>query len=786
MSEQFSVLGRRLPRNDALEKVKGEAKFVADIQLPGMLHAKFLRSPHAHARIVRIDTSKAERLAGVKAVLTYQNVPKVHPRRKLEYLLDETVHCAGEEVAVVAAVTKEIAEEALKLIEVEYEVLPAVFDAEEAMKPDAPLVYPEYGTNMFHGTEAQPVPRCRPDGWLPLEVGDVEKGFAQADHIIEGTYETPMQYHCSPMPRSVVCQWTGDKLTCWADTQLPMIVWQDLASCLGIPQSIVRVIATYPVGGYGGKEPERIATLAALLAKKTARPVRAVFTREEDFIATHRRLNFKAYEKIGVRKDGTITAMQHTMITNFGKDSAWAFRGPACAACYTCSMLYPCENSKWEGCTVITNTEQHAALNAFGDAEAAFCVERLIDEAAETIGVDPVEFRLKNCLRYGTRGAVSHFVYGGVAPGVRYGDTTFADWGIVGTDADSLQECIRKVAEKADWREKWKGWRSPVEISGTKRRGIGIAIGIHMSAYFPYSAYVKMNHDGTANVMSGATEIGQGCATAMAQVVAEALGLHYEDVNVLFADTAATPAGLGNVGSRGTSSAITAAKYAADNAKQKLLDIAAERLGVTSADLQAKRRRIYVKENPDIGMPIAEVCLLGYQVIGTAVNPPQESIIDEKTGKVISPCAFAATVAELEVDTETGALDVLRVTSAHDCGRAINPTIVENQIGLSVTMGNGSVRSENLIIDRSTGVVINPNLLDYKIMTILDMPKREDMQKIIVESPCAWGPFGAKGMSETAMTTQAPAIANAIYNAIGVRIRGDQLTPERILKALGK
>ncbi|MBI2319918.1 MAG: molybdopterin-dependent oxidoreductase, partial [Betaproteobacteria bacterium] len=450
MSEQFSVIGKRVSRKDALEKVTGEAKYVADLQLPGMLHARFLRSPHAHARIADIDTSLAEALPGVKAILTHKNVPKVHPRAKLRYVLDETVHSAGEEVAAVAAVSREIADEAIKLIKVNYEVLPAVFDAEEAMKPGAPLAYLSYGTNLYHGTPLLPAPRVRPDGWLPLEIGDVAKGFAEADHIVEGAYETPMQYHCSPMPRSVLCQWTGGKLTCWACTQKPTAVWQDLAKCLGVPQSAVRVIVTYAVGGYGGKEPEETAVMAAILAKRTGRPVKAVFTREEDVIATRHRPNYKVYEKIGVKNDGTITAMQHKMIGNFGKDSTLGYLIHGCAAVYTCNTLYPCPNTKFEGCLVLTNIDAHGSMNGFGDAEANYCVDRALDEAAEKLGMDPVEFRLKNCMRYGTRGLTADAALG--LRGTRPAPDSELHWGIVGKDADSVSECIRKVAEEARWR----------------------------------------------------------------------------------------------------------------------------------------------------------------------------------------------------------------------------------------------------------------------------------------------------------------------------------------------
>jgi xanthine dehydrogenase molybdenum-binding subunit len=767
MPEEFFVVGKRLPRLDAVEKVKGEAKFAMDIQLPGMLHAKFLRSPHAHAKIISVNTTRAKALAGVKAVLTQREVPKVRLPNKLEYLLDETVHYAGEEVAAVAAISKEIAEEALKLIEVEYEILPSVFDKEEAMKPDAPLVHPELESNLYQ------CPRTI-RGMLPLEWGDVEKGFAEADYILQGIYESPLQHNVSPEPRSVVCQWMGDHLTCWTSTHVPQAVREDLAVSLNMPYSNVRVISSHSVGSYGVKHPEKTATLTALLAKKTARPVKAVFTRAEDFVATHRRIDSKVYGRLGIKKDGTITAIHTRMITNYGRDSIYGYLIPAAGAVDTCSMLYEYQSSKFEGYHVFTNIEDHGPMNGFGDPETGFCIERLMDEAAEKIDMDPADFRLRNCMRYGDKGMDEDSVVLGPI-----------EWGVVGPDADSLQKCIQEVVEKSHWEEKWKGWKTPAEVKGAKRRGIGIAIGMHHCiAQPPDSATVKMNQDGTADVFSSDPEIGQGLKTAMAQVVAEVLGLSYGDVNIVLADTSVTPYAPGVFGSRGTTAGIGAAYLAAQDAKHKLFELAGERLKVKPEELEAKERMVCMTACREKRIPISELCRGGYQITGHAVLP--YPWIDKRSGKKIFPVSVAATVAEVEVDTETGQLDVLRITTAHDCGRAINPTIVENQINLSITIGNGYARTEKIIIDRRSGVMINPNLLDYKIMTILDMPKKEDFQEIIVEVPMPWGPFGAKGMSETGTTTPAPAIANAIYNAIGVRIRGDQLTPERILEALEK
>lgn len=789
MPEELSIVGKSLVRKDALEKVMGVAKCVADIQIPGMLQAKYLRCPYAHARITKIDTSRAKALPGVKCILTYKNVPRVHPVGKFEWLLSDVLDHAGEEVAAVAAETDEIAKQALELIDVEYEELHTMFDAEEAIKPGAPLLHPDYGSNAYYGTPhgwgGSPAPRWQKDGWLPLDVGDVEKGLAEADAVVENVYKSPTQCNCSPIPRSVVCQWDGNYLKCWADSQLPMNVVKDLSHCLGMPQSSIRVIMQHSVGGYGSKQPEKIATLTAIMAKRTDRAVKSVFAREEEFVATHRRPNYKGYERMGVKKDGTVTAMSHKMVVNFGRDFVWGPEVVSASAAATCGTLYMYQNMKFRACAAMTSIPDCGAMNGLGDPEAGFIVERLVDEAAEAIGMDPVEFRLKNCTRYGNRSCSRRDVLGLSYDELelRPGDVK---WSIVGHDFDSLQECIKQVRDKAGWKKKWKGWGTPVAVNGAKRTGIGTALGMHMSAFRPYSAIVKMNQDGSANVMSSAAEIGQGIRTAMSQVVAETLGIHYEDVDILLGDTAATPEGFGVIASGGTSSGITAAWHAAQDAKRQLFDIAAARLGAKPEELAAKDRKIYVVRDPERAISVAEACLHGYQVTGIANNPSSDSIVDEETGKVINSYAGVATIAEVEVDTETGGLTVLRLTSAHDCGKAINPTMVENQIHLGVTQAIGYAIAEEFIIDESTGVVINPDLLDYKVMTILDVPKSDDFKGIYIEYPSAWGAYGTKGFSETGATSGAPAIVNAVYNAIGVRVRGEKVTPAAILEALAK
>jgi xanthine dehydrogenase molybdenum-binding subunit len=398
-----------------------------------------------------------------------------------------------------------------------------------------------------------------------------------------------------------------------------------------------------------------------------------------------------------------------------------------------------------------------------------------MDEAAEKVGMDPVEFRIKNCLRYGDSCYERWQLLAGKNP--RYG--------IVGPDVN-MPEVITKVAERAGWREKWRGWQIPVEINKSKRRGIGVAMGVHHCEYKQYSAVVKMNHDGTASVLTGSVDMGQGCYTVIAQVVAEALGLNYSDVSVNPSDSDSSPAGFGNAGSSGVSSAVNAARHAAEDARRKLIEISAGALRVTPDELKIEKGKIFVTAHPEKAITIADACRRGFQVLGFGLLPSPDLLKDEKTGEVVNGLSIAAVIAEVEVDTDTGELNLIRLWSANDCGCALNPTLVENQVDLGIVMGNGWIRSEDFIIDQSNGVLLNPDLLEYKVMSHLDLPKKEAIDVTIVENPTSWGPYGAKGFSETAMVAVAPAITNAVYNAIGVRMRGPHLTPQKILEALGK
>jgi xanthine dehydrogenase molybdenum-binding subunit len=752
MKEEFSVIGKRLPRLDAPDKVLGRAQFTTDIKLPGMLHGKVLRSPYAHARVLKVDISRAEQLSGVKAVVTREDAPRnpyilFPPGVWLpdQYLFDEKVCYVGDAVAAVAAIREDIAEEALDLIEVEYEELPVVLDPEEAMSPEAPLIH-EAERNIAVGP-------------VISKIGDVEKGFQEADYIFEDRYRTSRHCQCQMEPHTAVAYYEPNgMLTVWSSCQTPFPLKEFLSRWLEIPQSKVRVIAPHVGGGFGGKINTAAEGSAVLLSRKAGRPVKVQYSREEVFHSGTTRHPFIVELKTGVKRDGTITARQAKVIlhcgpySNFGPEVlTWA------RMCY--EALYNVPNISFEGYVVYTNSSLTGAYRGFGNPQVTFAMESQMDSIAEKLEIDPIELRKKNHIKVGD------IVYQG-------------NWHI---SSCGLDECLDRAAEQIGWKGK-RTAKQPA-TNNTKRRGIGMACMIHgsgganlfLEAPDVSACFVKCNPDGTVDLLLGLPDIGQGSTTAMAQIAAEELGVRLEDIRVTTSDTAVTPYDFGSGASRATYITGNAVKTAAAEAKQQILEKAAEMLEASPEDLEARDRRIYVKGSPERGLALAEVLLQcefapgATRIIGKAVYTPPQSLP-----------IFAAHFAEVEVDIETGQVKILQMVAAHDCGRAINPMAVEGQIEGAIHHGVGYALSEVLVLDQF-GVPQNPSFMDYKILKATEMPR---ITPIIVEAPDPGGPFGAKGVGEPGMVASAPAITNAIYNAIGIRFKELPITPEKILKAL--
>lgn len=742
MTEELSVVGKRVPRFSANRKVTGQLKFYADRTLPNILHMRILRSPYAHANITSIDTSKAEVLEGVAAVLTHNDVVKI-PLSFPDslYILNDKVFYAGCEVAAVAAETEEIAEAATKLIDVEYEVLPVLLDPDEAMKPGAPEVHP--GTpNLIFG---EPV---------MIEAGDVDAGLAEADHIVEGDYFTQAQYICAIENHGCIAHWDADdNLTIWTGTQGSTGIRETFAAVLGLPEHRVRVIQSHQGGGFGGKnETMRYIGLAALLSKKTGSPVKFVGSKEDEFQRCNTRHAMKFYIKTGVKNDGTITAKYVHDVSNTGAYFTAGLGTMYVAA--SAADLYPCPNLYWEGPVVYTNCPDAASYRGWGNLQGHYAFEQHYDTVAEKLGMNPLEFRKKNHICTGD-------IFG---------------WGTV-MGSCGLGECIDKGAEAIGWEEKWKGFGQPYSVSGSKKRAVGVAVGKHGGAYESDSAVVKVIRDGTVQLLTGAADAGQGSDTVLAQICAEAFGIPYEDVSVVSADTATTPWCTASVASSQTCGSGNAVKLAVEDALGQLFEAAAIILEVDPEDLDNKDGAVFVKGDPETKLTFTEVL--------ETVAPP----VIVGFGRWTAPSdygidGFAAQFADVEVDVDTGEVKVLRMALAHDVGRAINPSTVENQIeGGAASQGVGMGVTEDFIIDKASGKPLNPNYLDYAIPTILDIP---DFETILVEPGEPRGPYGAKGCSEICIVPTGPAIANAVYNAIGVRITEYPVSPDKVLKALGK
>ena len=753
---EFKIVGKSVKRDDVLEKVTGEARYTGDIKLPGMLHGKIKRAAIAHARIKSIDVSKALAYPGVKAVLTHETVPRVlhygspHPRSasctKDQYILDDKVRFWGEGVAAVAAISEEIADEALDLIEVEYEALPAVFEPEDAAQPGAPLIH-EVG----------------PGGNLVLDPvrvnrGDIDKGFAEADFVLEGTFAGGRPHPAYMEPNVCVADWDGsNKLTFWTSTQTSFMVRGILAEVLGLPLTKVRVLVDHMGGGFGAKQDLfQHEFLCALLAKETRRPVKMEFTRHETFVAGRSRHPCKIWLKQGFKNDGTLVARDMKLVYDSG---AYGSHGPGVTIVGTtaATSLYRCENVRLEGRCVYTNTPINGAFRGYGVVQSYYALDIQMDEAAERLGMDPAELKLKNVVRAGDIAPSGHPIIG-----------------------HGLEICLQHGIEVLDWKALWNRDRTPDQKRPHIRTGWGIGCEMHGSSAYPGikeqgNATVKVNEDGTVTLLTGAAGLGTGAHTALAQIVAEELGVRFEDVGVIHGDTDVVPWDIGAFASHTTYLVGTAAKMAAGKVRAAVLARAAMKLQVSPEEIDLSEGKVFLIAEPDRSMTVS-------QAMGPSRGIPAANIVANGTYEPTKSYSFAAHFTEVDVDTETGIVEVKRVVPVHDVGRVIHPIAAQGQIEGGIQQGIGHTLTEDYVIDKKTGRSLNAGLVDYKMPLSMDMP---DIETIILEAaPDPGGPWGAKGVGEDPIIAIGPSIANAIHDAIGVRFHHYPITPEDILKAL--
>ena len=753
--DNFSIVGKRIPQRDAVEKAKGSAVFASDIKLSGTLHGKILRSPVPHAQIRNIDISKAKKLKGVKAIITSKDTPQIKfsisPTWADKLILVDKVRYIGDEIAAVAAVDEETAEEALELIEVEWEELPAVFDPLEAMQPGAPLLHEAVENNISKT--------------LTMECGSVAEGFAEADFIFEDTFTTQAQSHCSLETHCCIatCSPTDD-VKIWVNSQAPHPLRQKLSAALNIDAAKIHVATPFIGGGFGSKiDLEPAQAICVLLSKKTGKPVKIEHSRKEQFMTTRMRHPTISKLKFGVKRDGTIVAKQAEVVMDNG---AYNSHGPAVMAYNNVmfSTLYRVKNIKYEGRLVYTNKNWGGACRGYGDPQATFGQEVMLDVIAEELDMDPIDLRLKNA---------------NIPNEVTANAVKITSCG--------LKECLTQAREASGWIAK--------KAEKKKYRGLGVAAMLYtgggsIGSGFNYSgATLQMNADGTLHLLMGAVDIGQGSNTILTQMAAEIMGVEPETISLTTADTDTTFPCMGTFGSRVTFCAGNAVTEAADGLKQQLLENAADLLEANPNDLEMKDKKIFVKGSPDKAVAYAEIGAASFYkknkplVAHGYYNGPEDVSpeFDPATyrGYPAPAMVFGTHLAEVEVDPATGKVEVLNFTAAHDLGRAINPLLVEGQIEGGAVQGIGWSLMEDLQFEN--GEIVNPNFHDYKMLTIKDIPK---FSPLLIETIDPDGPFGAKGIGECAMVATAPASINAIYDAVGVRIKELPATSEKIFKGL--
>jgi CO/xanthine dehydrogenase Mo-binding subunit len=765
----MTLVGSDVAMVGGLAKVTGAVNYAPDLVFPRMLHAKALRSPYPHAKLRRIDAGNAEKLAGVVAVVTRDDLsglnayfgPVVDDQ---PVIATDRVRHVGEPVALVAAETREIAEEALDLIEVEYEELPAVFDVLEAAKPDAPVLHAHRNETSagVHRDEFNFQLGGNVCSVFRVEDGDIEKGFAEADEILETLYSLPPIQHGHIEPHAATAYWEpGGKLVIHSACQNPSGVHEQLAHIFKLAQTQVRIIVPFVGGGYGGKTHARIEPALALLARKARRPVQWVLTREEVFL-TGRRYGAVVKIKTGFKRDGRLVARKVDIFYDIG---AYALNGPVNAktGCYVSSGPYNVPNRSLATYSVYTNLSPAGPFRGVGVSHACWAYESEMDDIARRTGTDPLELRLRHLVKEG-----DVFVTGEKLVSV------------------GIADCLRRVAEAIGWRGKEE--QATRAGSAGVIRGKGLAVTIKSTTTpTTSSANVRLNSDGTAILMTSSVDMGQGALTSLAQIVGDELGLPLEKVTVSFPDTELTPYDKSTSSSRTTFHMGQAALKAARQVRNQLLEVGARKLEARVEDLELKNGALQVKGVPNKRMTIAEIFQAKFgsslgSIFGAHCFHTQGGL-DPKTGKGKAAVFwfFSACGTEVEVDVETGKVTVLRAMSAVDVGKAIHPRQCGLQNEGSLLSGLGSALFEEMVYDN--GQPINSNFLEYMLPSTEDHPK--EFRSFLVETPHPEGPFGAKGVGEAALPPVAPAIGNAIANALGgIRIRDLPIKPDKIVAAL--
>lgn len=719
-------VGQRTPKLNGPDIVTGRMLYADDIQLPGMLYGRLLRSPHAHARILRIDVSKARKLPGVVDVVSAQEVPH------LSLFAAQEVCYEGEKVAAVAAIDPDIAEDALALIRVDYEVLPAVVDPVAAMAFDAPeakLGAPAEDVKDETGRARHNVASHR-----TLVEGDVAQGFAEADAVVEYAYRTPFWHQTYLEPNAATARVEPDgRITVWTSGQGSFNLRDAIAGALKLPQGRVRVILAEMGGGFGAKNGIFIEAEAALLAQRTGRPVKVVMSREDEFKGGRPAPGCCIRLKTGAKKDGTLTAVEGTLVWDGGVSGRGG--GPDRLV-----DMYRVPNVKLESFGVRTNKPAPGAYRAPGTAQVAVARECNIDALARKLGIDPVEMRLKNAKGAGDRAT-------GGAP-------IAGDW---------IRQTIRATAEKAQWGKR------PLKPN----QGMGIACGEWTNASGATNAFIAMAGDGSVSVLTGQVDI-TGVHTAMAQIVSEELGVPVEKITVRLGDTDTVPYTSLSAGSKAAYSAGTAALEAARMARARILKLASEKLEVPEADLVLADEQVQVVGAPGKSIRLSE---LAQAAIGSIEGPISGQWV---LGRIPTYPSYSVAIVTVEVDPGTGQVRLIDLVAGQDVGRALNPMLVEGQIegGAVQAVAYGWMEGYSYLPDGRVG---NPNLLDYAIPTAMDIPP---ITTVIVEEACAHGPYGAKGVGEPPIIPGAAAMANAVCDAVGVRVTEIPVTPERVRRAL--